>query len=97
MSRYIPARCYEKPPTGGTVVVTETQRIAAAQRLAASAALPAVPKCPKCNTRMVRRTARATDRTFWGCQSWPRCNGTRSTNPVGHAARHSRAIEGASP
>lgn len=36
------------------------------------------PFCSKCNGYMVRRSPRRDKkRFFWGCSSWPICNGTR--------------------
>jgi hypothetical protein len=32
--------------------------------------------CPKCERQMVLRTARSTGRQFWGCPSFPDCDGT---------------------
>lgn len=36
--------------------------------------------CPLCNGPMVRRTARADGRKFWGCARFPECRGTRNTD-----------------
>ncbi len=51
---------------------------------AAVPTLPAAPPvCPKCGASMRRRTARSganAGSEFWGCPSFPRCRGTRSTN-----------------
>lgn len=35
------------------------------------------PMCPKCSAGMVRRTNRRNGKAFWGCSSYPQCNGTR--------------------
>lgn len=40
----------------------------------------AAPACPRCGSAMVRRTARRgtnAGKQFWGCSSWPACQGTR--------------------
>lgn len=48
----------------------------------------AMPNCPKCGSAMVRRAARkgaTPGKMFWGCPSYPRCNGTASiTDAMGH-------------
>lgn len=36
------------------------------------------PACPACAAGMVLRTNRRTREQFWGCQSFPRCRGTRT-------------------
>lgn len=39
------------------------------------------PTCPKCNDKMVLRTAKQgvnSGNQFWGCSTYPKCNGTRS-------------------
>ncbi len=33
--------------------------------------------CPKCGSEMIKRTNRKTDDTFWGCEKFPKCRGTR--------------------
>lgn len=38
------------------------------------------PSCPECGQKMVQRTARRGSRaglSFWGCNGWPVCKGTR--------------------
>ena len=35
------------------------------------------PSCPLCLKRMIRRQNRVNKGNFWGCQQWPKCNGTR--------------------
>jgi restriction system protein len=50
------------------------------QPAAASVAAKTVaePSCPRCGSGMVRRVARQganTGREFWGCSTYPRCNG----------------------
>ena len=38
----------------------------------------AIPDCPKCGLKMTLRTRNdGTGRQFWGCSSFPRCNGIR--------------------
>ena len=40
----------------------------------------AAPVCPQCGAQMVLRTAKRGARageSFWGCSTYPRCNGTR--------------------
>jgi len=49
-------------------------------------------KCPVCGGRMVRKTARATGRKFWGCLRFPECRGTRDTD--GEAPRRWNEDEG---
>jgi len=34
-------------------------------------------KCPKCGGDMVKRTAKATNKDFYGCKNYPRCRFTR--------------------
>lgn len=44
------------------------------------AVTPSSPLCPQCGGEMAMRTARrgsGTGQQFWGCQSYPRCRGTR--------------------
>ena len=36
-----------------------------------------VPSCPLCSKSMIRRQNRVNKGSFWGCQQWPMCNGTR--------------------
>jgi hypothetical protein len=33
--------------------------------------------CPKCSSKMVKRTARRTNKDFYGCSKFPKCRGTR--------------------
>ncbi|MFO1245846.1 MAG: restriction endonuclease [Ramlibacter sp.] len=43
----------------------------------------AKPACPKCQSEMVLRTAQKganAGKTFWGCSTYPQCNGTRPAN-----------------
>jgi restriction system protein len=35
------------------------------------------PQCPLCGCVMIHRTNRRTGELFWGCRSYPQCNGTR--------------------
>ena len=35
------------------------------------------PACPRCGAPMVLRTARATDKKFFGCSNYPQCRGMR--------------------
>ncbi|WP_272947169.1 topoisomerase DNA-binding C4 zinc finger domain-containing protein [Marinomonas sp. S3726] len=38
------------------------------------------PICPKCTEKMVLKTAKQgfnTGNKFWGCSTYPKCNGTR--------------------
>lgn len=44
-------------------------------------------KCPDCGGPMVRRTAKADGRKFWGCQTFPACRGTRDTDGESKADR----------
>ena len=37
------------------------------------------PACPFCGARMVLRTRRRDNATFWGCSTYPKCRGTRKT------------------
>lgn len=42
---------------------------------------PAAPACPKCGSPMVQRTAKRgpnAGATFWGCSTYPKCNGSRN-------------------
>jgi restriction system protein len=46
-----------------------------------SAGEDSLPTCPDCGNAMVRRTAKRgphVGEDFWGCSSWPKCQGTRS-------------------
>ena len=36
-------------------------------------------KCPECKGPMVPRTNRKDGTKFWGCKSYPKCNGTRDS------------------
>ena len=36
-----------------------------------------VPRCLLCSKPMIRRQHRVNKGSFWGCQQWPMCNGTR--------------------
>lgn len=40
-------------------------------------ALPSVPDCPRCGTQMVERRNRRNGNVFWGCSTYPDCQGTR--------------------
>ncbi len=45
------------------------------------------PDCPRCGGWMLRRMNSKTGEGFWGCMSWPQCNGTLNFvryRPVGH-------------
>ena len=35
------------------------------------------PSCPLCSKPMIRRQNGVNKGSFWGCQQWPKCNGTR--------------------
>jgi restriction system protein len=37
------------------------------------------PRCPLCDGGMTQRKNRTTGEAFWGCSSYPRCKGTRTT------------------
>lgn len=37
------------------------------------------PRCPLCDGGMTQRNNRTTGEAFWGCSSYPRCKGTRTT------------------
>lgn len=37
------------------------------------------PTCPTCNTKMVQRSSYRG--SFWGCQRYPKCKGTRQLGP----------------
>lgn len=32
-----------------------------------------VPSCPSCGTKLVKRSSRSSNRTFWGCTNFPNC------------------------
>ena len=34
-------------------------------------------KCPRCGSKMIKRTNRKTEETFYGCSRYPKCRGTR--------------------
>ena len=36
-----------------------------------------IPSCPKCGAQMLVRRNRVNRGAFWGCPSWPMCQGTR--------------------
>lgn len=44
-------------------------------------------RCPECGGPMVSRLNRATNQRFWGCQQYPKCNGTRDTDGRSKAER----------
>ena len=43
------------------------------------------PTCASCGTKMVERTAKASQRAFWGCSGFPRC---KATLPMRSRAAH---------
>jgi restriction system protein len=45
------------------------------------------PVCPVCRASMVSRAARDAGAPFWGCTSFPRCNGKRGARRDLHIAR----------
>jgi restriction system protein len=48
------------------------------------------PPCPRCSNAMVLRTAKRganVGSQFWGCSTYPKCNGTRQADLVGEAER----------
>ncbi len=53
-------------------------------------AKPESLKCPKCGGRTVSRTNGKTQQRFWGCASYPKCNGTRNTDGESAAKEHAR-------
>lgn len=42
------------------------------------------PRCPDCNSLMTQRTNRRTGMDFWGCSTYPECNGTREIDQEEH-------------
>ena len=40
---------------------------------------PSEPRCPRCNEGMIQRTNSRDGSAFWGCSTFPRCRGTRTT------------------
>lgn len=40
------------------------------------------PQCPKCGGQMCLRKRKADKHSFWGCMSWPRCNGIVQDDPI---------------
>lgn len=38
-----------------------------------------LPDCPRCGESMTVRVAKSSGKKFWGCSSYPKCRGTRST------------------
>jgi restriction system protein len=61
--------------TEQTVQNTKAPRPAVAPMRAPASS--STPDCPKCGAVMLKRENRATRQTFWGCQNYPRCRGTR--------------------
>ena len=45
--------------------------------------LPLMKQCPKCGGQMVLKENRKSGNIFWGCSSFPSCNGTLNTNNQG--------------
>lgn len=43
------------------------------------------PTCASCGTKMIERTAKASQRAFWGCSGFPRC---KATLPMRSRAAH---------
>ena len=69
------------PPPRGALVLTA----APMQPGIPSGALP--PTCPVCEMHMVTRRNRRNGGSFWGCQQWPMCTGTRRPWDTGAAAQ----------
>ena len=64
-------------------LLQQARRATAPQPVRPPVASPAidVPTCPRCAQRMVQRAARRganAGQTFWGCQDFPNCKGTRA-------------------
>jgi restriction system protein len=70
------------PPVPGT---SDVAKAPAKTNSTPPVALPAVspsPLCPVCNSEMARRVARHGNnagKEFWGCTTYPKCKGTRTT------------------
>lgn len=47
----------------------------------ASSPRPEAPGCPKCQTAMIIRRRRSDQAEFWGCPTYPQCDGTRRYIP----------------
>ena len=41
------------------------------------------PYCPSCGGMMILRHRRTDKKPFWGCNSWPDCDGTRDIDEDG--------------
>ena len=54
----------------------------AAPRAESPAAPGTIPLCPKCKEPMLLRSAKRTGDQFWGCRSFPGCNGLRRMDGV---------------
>jgi restriction system protein len=68
-------------------MMAEVKRIQSSVLTHETGPAPGAPLCPRCESPMVLRTARrganAGDQ-FWGCSTYPKCNGTRRLEaPVG--------------
>lgn len=44
-------------------------------------------KCPKCKGPMISRLNKRDSSRFWGCKSFPQCNGTRDVNGMSKEER----------
>jgi len=62
-------------------MMSEVKRTQAATSVAESAPTANAPLCPRCESPMVLRIARRganAGEKFWGCSTYPKCQGTRS-------------------
>lgn len=50
-------------------------------------------KCPNCNGPMAPRTNKNDGTKFWGCKSYPRCNGTRDSMGMSKADKERERYE----
>ena len=78
-----PLTLVDGPALVSLLASVQQQRAATAAASPASAARSRPPRCPKCGSPMVLRTATrdaAAGSQFWGCPTYPRCNGTRTVD-----------------
>jgi restriction system protein len=65
-------------------MLAEVKRTQAVASVAEHVPTPSAPLCPRCESPMVLRIARRganVGQQFWGCSTYPRCQGTRPTTP----------------
>lgn len=71
----------------GTVAYAASTALAVGAERCMAMVKPQNVTCPSCGGPMVSRVNVERQQRFWGCQSFPRCRGTRDTDGLSKAER----------